>query len=186
MDEGALVTRAQGGDREAYGQLAEAARPAVYAVAWRMTHDKETAMDVTQEALLRGWRSLKKFKGGSKLSTWLVRIAVNVVLNMQRSKRRKPLALAGEAIGSLADPSERRPEDAASAGELRVAFARALDELPESLRAAVVLREVEGASYKEIATALDIPIGTVMSRLHNARKRLREALADFMPGHGEG
>ncbi len=184
MDESRLIDQALSGDRRAYGTLAEACRPALFAVVFRMTGDREAAMDATQEALLRGWRSLGQFQRGSKLSTWLVRIGVNVVLNERRRKSRRPQEVSSDLLGPASDDRGPRPERDAAAHELQTAFRAALAELPDALRAAVVLRELEGQSYKEIAGALEIPVGTVMSRLHNARRLLRKRLLAFMPDGG--
>lgn len=176
-----LLQAATQGDHRAYSALAERHLGAVLAAATRILGDRDLAMDVAQEALLRGWRSLAEFRGESSFRGWIVKIAVNAALNEKR-RRRPTLGESGDE--DWRDTRERSPEDAAMDRELRTAFEAALADLPEPLRAALHLREVEDMAYKDIAEALGIPMGTVMSRLHKARLRLQESLRQFM-GRGD-
>lgn len=175
-DEDALLTRARAGDREAFSALVAAHREAVYRAAWWILKDQDDALDATQEALLRAFRFLPRFDGRSSFRTWARRIATNVALDRQaRRKRDRADALPEEdlvgdardvAIGTDLEREERRQ-----------LVRDAIETLPPAQKAAVVLRDVEGLSYEEIAAELGIPKGTVMSRLFYGRATLKKKLA---------
>jgi RNA polymerase sigma-70 factor (ECF subfamily) len=190
------IERAKGGDHEAFRVLVERYQSRVYALALRVLRDEEQARDAVQDAFLKVYRSLDRFEGRSSFYTWLYRLAMNVCLDLRRRDRSdrhlewdenrgvEPMAgaapLAG-AEGSL----DFGPADAAMRRELLAQLATAIDELPDAARETLILREVEGLSYAEIAEALAIPKGTVMSRLHYARHRVREILASQAGGDGK-
>ena len=165
-------------------------------MALRVLRDEEQARDAVQDAFLKVYRSLDRFEGRSSFYTWLYRLVMNVCLDLRRRDRSdrhvewdetrgvEPMAgaapLAG-AEGSL----DFGPADAAMRRELLAQLATAIDELPDAARETLILREVEGLSYTEIAEALAIPKGTVMSRLHYARRRVREILASQVTEDGK-
>ena len=177
-----LVQRALGSDAEAFGQLYERYRERVYRVAYHFVHNKADALDLAQEAFLRAYQSLATFQGRSRFSTWLLRIASNTCVDFCRSAR---VRRAGELDERTMTDDQRNPgtKDTPDPGrglereELREAMAAAIEQLSPEHRAVFVLHAVEGMSYRDIAQSVGCPIGTVMSRLHYARKRLRGLLA---------
>ena len=150
----------------------------LYTVAYRLTGDHEDARDLVQEVLLRVQRGLATYKPGT-LEGWLSRITTNVFLDGVRQRKRRPLDLL-PAEADLAErvlPASRSASDELEATSLSADVQRALEALPEEFRAAIVLCDVAGLPYHEIADSLQIPIGTVRSRIHRGRALLREALA---------
>jgi RNA polymerase sigma-70 factor (ECF subfamily) len=168
-----LVTKAQHGDRNAYSELVRLHADGVLNVAYRMCGNAHMAEDAAQEAFLQAWLNLNSYRPQSSLRNWLYRIAVNAVTDMLR----KEVRLVPEAVENLrlAD-SHPGPEAVLVRQELTVLVQNAVLCLPEACRAVLVLREYEGLTYQEIATSLDIPVGTVMSRLNYARGLLKESL----------
>ena len=152
-----------------------------------MLRDEDRARDAVQDAFLKVYQSLQHFEGRSSFYTWLYRLVLNLCLDLKRRDRsarevewddaREVTIAASEQPAALEDRSDA-PADALLRKELRHQIAAAIDELPEGARETLVLREVDGLSYAEIAEALGIPKGTVMSRLHYARKRVREILVE--------
>jgi RNA polymerase sigma-70 factor (ECF subfamily) len=169
-----LVIRAQAGDRNAFSELVRAHSQAVLHVVYRMCGDLGVAEDAAQETFIQAWLRLKSYRPGTSLRNWLYRIAVNSAIDMLR-KEKRILPSAVEDLG-LADPRPG-PEALAASSERAEAVQQAILSLPEASRAVLVLREYEGLSYQEIAGTLDIPVGTVMSRLNYARNLLKERLA---------
>ena len=174
--EAALVAKAQDGDRNAYGELVRIHHHGVVHVIYRMCGDADLAQDAAQDAFIRAWLNLPSFRQGTSLRNWLYRIAVNAALDVVRRSARNP-SVDFETI-SMADPQES-PEAALLQKERAEAVRRAILELTEAGRSVLVLREYGGLSYNEIATALDIPLGTVMSRLNYARRQLKESLQRY-------
>jgi RNA polymerase sigma-70 factor, ECF subfamily len=183
------VRAAQAGDREAFGRLVERHKDIVYAVAYRFAKDPDLALDLSQDVFIRAYRGIKSFRGRSSFSTWLYRIAMNTCIDYTRKRSRSvdSLAVPEEVIeyaGSepiVAQPP-RQPGANALSSELGEQIQRAIDLLPEYHRSVFVLYEIEGLSYKEIAEVVGCSIGTVMSRLHYARKKLRTMLAPYVEG----
>jgi len=172
-DESALIEQAQHGDRNAFGELVGRYYPGVVRVVYRLCGDTGLAEDMAQEAFLRGWINLPSFHPQSSLRNWLYRIAVNATLDVLRRKTEEPLE--EEAVQMY--PDTAAGPEAALIEKERVAYLQqALRSLPDAARSVLVLREYGGLSYQEIASVLDIPVGTVMSRLNYARNRLRELL----------
>jgi RNA polymerase sigma-70 factor (ECF subfamily) len=168
-----LVSKAQNGDRNAFGEIVRIHTQGILHVIFRMCGDMQLAEDAAQETFVQAWRRLKSYRPGTSLRNWLYRIAVNSAIDMLRKdKRILPGAL--EDL-SLAD-SAPGPEALVSSSERAETVQQAVLSLPEACRAVLVLREYEGLSYQEIANTLDIPLGTVMSRLNYARKLLRDKL----------
>lgn len=168
-----LIEHARRGDRPAFGELARRYYPGVIRVIYRLSGDPDLAQDIAQETFLRSWLRLASFRPGSSLRSWLYRIAVNAALDQLRRKPDEPL---DPERWTKPDPAFPDPQAALESGELSRTLARAVESLPRACRVVLVLREYGELSYAEIAAALDIPIGTVMSRLSSARERLRGEL----------
>lgn len=181
-----LVQRSRAGDRDAFRVLVERYQRKVAALALGMLRNREDALDVVQDTFAKAWQSLDKFKGDSSFYTWVYRIAVNLCIDQQRRDAKMPQVPSGPPDGEdgpeeelpaavLGDEPEdpfRRARDA----ELARGIQQAISELTPEHRAVILLREVDGLSYEEISQALDCPKGTVMSRLHYARRQLQERL----------
>ncbi len=183
-DEAALVDQCRGGDVTAFGSLVRAYQDRVYHLCLRMCGHQTEAEDFAQEAFVRAFQSIERFDGRSKFYTWLFRIAVNLILSdRRRPGRTRSRPLDGEVDGDGAgfsqrnDPRERDPVDLACAGERDRMVHAALAGLDEEQRCIISLRDLESLSYEEIADILNVPAGTVKSRLHRARMALREKLA---------
>lgn len=182
LDDVELVTRAQGGDRAAFGSLVERYQERVLNLCYRRLNDRELALDATQEAFLKAYRGLARFRAESRFYTWLFRIAVNEATTAHRRRARRR-AGSLDAEGS---EGERLPEPAAdesydpqaevSRGDERSVLMAAIAELDEEQARVVVLRDVEQLSYQEVADILEIPLGSVKSRLHRARHALKTRL----------
>ncbi len=186
MDEGALIGRAQGGDLEAFNRLVLSHQDAVFNAALRILGDDELAADATQEAFLAAFRGLNGFRGGS-FNAWLLRTVTNACYDELRRRKRRPTAPLeperhdGEDVESprwLADPA-LSPEQQAEAVELEHAIQHCLENLPLEFRTVVVMADLQGLDYSDVATAVRVPLGTIKSRLARARLRLRECLQDF-------
>ncbi|MDX9990951.1 MAG: sigma-70 family RNA polymerase sigma factor [Anaerolineales bacterium] len=172
--ETALIERARNGDRSAYGELVRQQHSGVINVVYRMCGDTQLAEDAAQEAFIQAWLNLPSFRPGSSLRNWLYRIAVNAALDSLRRAPKTPFV----AFETLSAPDgQAGPEAALLQKERSRSVQKAISTLPEASRAVLVLREYGGLSYQEISTALDIPLGTVMSRLNYARERLKQILA---------
>ena len=171
--EAALIAKAQNGDRNAYGELIRHYHSGVVNVVYRMCGDVELAEDAAQDAFIQAWLRLSTFRPGTSLRNWLYRIAVNAALDVVRREPKTPPADV-ESL-TLADPLAG-PESAFIQKERTVIVQQAVLSLTETSREVLVLREYGGLSYQEIASTLDIPLGTVMSRLNYARERLKELL----------
>jgi RNA polymerase sigma-70 factor (ECF subfamily) len=180
-----LVRRARDGDREAFRELVERYQRKIASLALGMLRDREDALDVVQEAFTKAYQGLDRFKGDAGFYTWVYRIAMNLCIDHQRRDAKAPQPMpehrngdGGEdRLGALPDTTEhgdpyRRARDA----EIARGVSRAIGELTPEHRAVIVLREVEGLSYEEISQVLECPKGTVMSRLHYARRQLQERL----------
>ena len=171
--EASLVEDARRGDSNAFGELVCRYYPGVVQVIYRLCIDAGLAEDMAQEAFLRAWINLPSFHPQSSLRNWLYRIAVNATLDVLRHRPEE--RLEDEAAEMIADQSAG-PESALIEKESTVLVQQALSSLPEAARSVLVLREYGGLSYQEIAGVLDVPVGTVMSRLNYARNRLRVLL----------
>ena len=183
------VRDAQAGDREAFDYLVERHKDIVYAVAYRFAKDPDLALDLSQNAFIRAYRGIKSFRGKSSFSTWLYRITMNTCIDYTRKRARSVDSLAvpeevAEYAGSepIVASLPREPGADAMSSELGEQIQKAVDLLPEYHKSVFVLYEIEGLSYKEIADIVGCSIGTVMSRLHYARKKLRAMLAPYVQG----
>ncbi|HRJ52114.1 MAG TPA: RNA polymerase sigma factor RpoE [Candidatus Thiothrix moscowensis] len=181
-----LVQRVQTGDKKSFDVLVLKYQHKVINLVLRYVHDHDTAMDVAQEAFIKAYRGLKNFRGESAFYTWLYRIAINTAKNYLVSQgRRLPdsdidAEEAEQFGGESALKEYATPEHEMLTDEIRVAINRAIDDLPEDLRTAIVLRELEGMSYEEIAVTMDCPIGTVRSRIFRARESIDKVLRPLL------
>ena len=182
--EAAIVRKVLGGDANAFETLVLEYEKNVYNIALRMTGNSEDAADMTQEAFIKAYNSLQSFRGDSKFSVWLYRIVSNVCLDFLRSRNRRPtVSLSVEdddgedAQLDVADESQS-PELLLDRKLTRESVRRGLDSLPPDYRQILLLREIQGLSYDEIAQALSLEVGTVKSRIFRARKRLCTFLID--------
>ena len=171
--EAKLVLQSQQGDRNAFGELVRCHHPGVLNVVYRMCGDAALAEDSAQETFLQAWLHITSYRPQSSLRNWMYRIAVNTALDALR--RRSEETIEDEKIMLITDPVPG-PEMVLIQKERSSLIQQAMQSLPEAARSVIVLREVGGLSYAEIASLLDIPMGTVMSRLNYARNRLRELL----------
>jgi RNA polymerase sigma-70 factor (ECF subfamily) len=184
-DDEELVQRCARGDREAFNQLVIKYQKKVYSVAYRFVGDSEEANDLAQEIFTAAYQNLKSFRGDSKFSTWLFQIATNRGKNrFKYLKRRGFFTNKGSSeTDDEGDQSQRAfpdqsasPEDLLSGNQIRQAVLDAIDELEPDHREIVILRDIEGFSYEEIARMLNLPEGTTKSRLHRARMVVKEKL----------
>lgn len=184
----ALVDRARRGDTEAFSDLVRAYQHRVVNFTQTLVSDRADAEDVAQEAFLRAYRGLRQFRGASSFKTWLYQIVTNTARTHLAKRRDRPEQAAGDpAATPEAFGQPETGEDLEAAVIDRDRLDRALSTLSDDMRAAVLLRDVEGLEYREIALALGIPIGTVESRIFRGRARLRAAMTEpARTAHPEG
>jgi len=181
-------------DRARFSELAMEHMPALYTAALRMTRNPADAEDLVQETFLKAYRSFDRFEEGTNLKAWLYRILTNTFINSYRAAKRRPEKADVEDVedlylyrrladldgGQLGRSAEEEVLDGITDDEVKTA----IESLPENFRIAVLLADVEGFSYKEIADITEVPIGTVMSRIHRGRRALQKALANFAEARG--
>lgn len=178
------IRQAQAGDPDAYRVLVERYQGRAFRLALRVLKDEDAAQDAVQEAFLKAWNALPKFEGRARFFTWLYRLVMNQCLDQKRRDKSDRHTAYEEGGVVEAELSEVPPPEVEGVGfaapaaevarkELRARLAEAIEKLPDNARETLLLREIEGLSYAEIARTLDIPKGTVMSRLHYARKQLQ-------------
>lgn len=187
-----LVARAQGGDHAAFRQLFDRYHKRVYAVAFGVLKNRHDALDCVQEGFVKVHRHLPSFQGSSSFYTWLYRIVMNLAIDqLRRRKTAKPVEFDDGFRRDSQEPGDdaivsrlldENPRKAVIRRELLERVQAALAELPEYHRQVILLREIEGMSYEEMAEALDVPKGTIMSRLFHARKKMQEALKGYVDG----
>ena len=185
--EDSLILRAQAGDRCSFDRLVETSYALVFNTAYRILGDRDAAADATQTAFVRAYRSLHTFRRSSSFTTWLYRIATNVCLDTVRRQARQAQSLTADddQLTEREVPDHRaEPERALLQGELQRAVHRALQRLSTEHRTVLVLYDLAGFSYEEIAEVLKLPLGTVKSRLNRARNALREEMS--APGEPTG
>jgi RNA polymerase sigma-70 factor (ECF subfamily) len=186
MDEPALIRDAQNGDLEAFNRLVLAYQDVLYNTALRILSDEALAADATQDAFISAFRSLNSYRGGS-FKAWLMRTVTNACYDeLRRQKRRPtvPLEPANDDDEEIESPhwladSSMSPEEKFEAEELEHAIRHCLEDLPADFRTVVVLADIQGLDYSEVAVAARVPLGTIKSRLARARLRLRECLQGF-------
>ncbi len=191
-----LVARAKAGDRSAFDALVIRYKDRIFNLCLRKLGDAEEALDASQEAFLKAYRALGAFEGKSQFYTWLFRIALNASFTRRTRRARErevvPASLErsargdagadGEPAARAVDPPDPRPDprEMTLAAERAAVVEEAIASLPEDLKGIVLLRDIEGLAYEEIAEVLDIPLGSVKSRLHRARLVLRERLKAYL------
>jgi len=177
-----LVQKCQAGEKDAFQELVLRYHQKIYVVLAGLLRNREDALEVAQEAFFRAYRKIKSFQGGSSFYTWLYRIAVNMAIDSQRRQKRNPLDFRETMDGLFEERNEvaRDPFSDVHDRELREKLVSAINDLTPEHRAVIILRTVEGLSYKDIGEILGCSEGTVMSRLHYARKRLQEKLSAFL------
>ena len=181
-----LVKRVQKGDKGAFDLLVLKYEHKIVNLVMRYVRDQDIALDISQEAFIKAYRALPRFRGDSAFYTWLYRIAVNTAKNHLAAQRRRPMDIELD----LQDPDQYglhaklketdTPEAVALSDELQEILERAIQALPEDLRTAIVLRELDGMSYEEIAQTMDCPIGTVRSRIFRARDAIDTRLKPLL------
>ena len=179
-------------DRAAFAELAMEHMPALYTAALRMTRNAADAEDLVQETYLKAYRGFGSFSEGTNLKAWLYRILTNTYINAYRAAKRRPEVSDVEDVEDLylyhhiapEAGSTRSAEEEVLAGFTDDEVKAAIEALPDAFRIAVLLADVEGFSYKEIAEITDVPIGTVMSRIHRGRRALEKTLAGFAQERG--
>jgi RNA polymerase sigma-70 factor, ECF subfamily len=181
-----LVQRVQKGDKSAFDLLVLKYQHRVLKLVSRFVSDAAEAQDVAQDAFLKAYRALPSFRGESAFYTWLYRIAINTAKNTLVANKRRPIDFNLD----LQDPEQYdrqaklkevdTPEGVLLTEEIREVVERAMEQLPEDLRTAIVLREIEGLSYEEIAEAMDCPVGTVRSRIFRAREAIDKRLQPLL------
>jgi RNA polymerase sigma-70 factor (ECF subfamily) len=182
----ALVERVQQGDKRAFDILVLKYQNKIIQLAYRYVHDHDEAMDVAQEAFIKAYRSLGNFRGDSAFFTWIYRIAINTAKNyLVASGRRPPKSdldaqEAEQYDGASGLKEYDTPEHVLLRDEIKETIASAINELPDDLRTAITLRELEGLSYEEIAQTMECPIGTVRSRIFRARDAIDAKLKPLL------
>ena len=179
----ALVDRARRGDMQAFGLLVTKYQDRLFNMVYRMCSNRQDAEELAQEALVRALEKLWQFNRQSQFYTWLFRIAVNLVISHRRRASRirwQPLDEGHEPSARASGRRVESPEAAAMNAELNRRLELALDRLDDEFRLLVVLRDVEDMNYQQIAEVMEVPVGTVKSRLHRARCALREELGDLI------
>lgn len=183
-----LVARVQKGDSRAFDMLVLKYQHKIMGLISRYVHDADEVQDVAQEAFIKAYRALPKFRGDSAFYTWLYRIAINTAKNHLVSRSRRPPGSdvevedaeyfeAGDALRTI-----ETPENALFGAELKEVVERAIAELPDDLRTAVTLREFDGLSYEDIADVMDCPVGTVRSRIFRAREAIDKQVREQLDG----
>ncbi len=184
-DDAVQVERCLAGRRDAYRVLFDRYREQVFRVAYRVVGNKEDALDLTQEAFVRAFASLGRFRGQASFKTYLMRIAVNACLDFRRRSKPQTVPLEEEQIGAAggregARTAEDDPAQAVAEREFERAVRTAIATLPEAQRVTFVLHAMEGLSYAEVAETLGVAIGTVMSRIFYARQQIQRLVAPFL------
>ncbi len=189
-DDALLIRRCLAGEVEAFSDLVRRYQDRVYNAMVRVCGNEDDALEVTQDAFVKAYRSLGSFRGGSAFYTWIYRIAMNTAISRKRRSGKVvflPMGSSsegeeGNGAAAVLDPPAKaeNPSAALEQAEIRERVERALTHVPEDLRQAMVLRDMEGLSYEEVAEALALAVGTVKSRIHRARVILREHLEDLL------
>jgi len=183
-----LVERVQKGEKHAFDLLISKYQHRIISLVGRYVHDHAEAQDVAQEAFIKAYRALRSFRGDSAFYTWLYRIAINTAKNWLVAQKRRPPSSDIDAVDAEQYDMDSRlkdkatPENELLREEIRKTVYDTIDELPEDLRTAIVLREMEGMSYEEIAVTMECPIGTVRSRIFRAREAIDDKLRPLLEG----
>ncbi len=176
VEESELIAAAQDGERDAFDELVRATFVDTYTLARRLTGNEEDAADVTQDAYLRAWRAMPKFRAEAKFSTWMYRITANAAATLTDKRRRHRAEPLDEARDAADESAGMQPADVVERLDATNVLSAALDELPAKLRAVVLLKDVYDLPHEEIAQELGISVSAAKVRLHRGRKRLRDLL----------
>jgi RNA polymerase sigma-70 factor (ECF subfamily) len=177
-EEADIIKRAAAGDQDAFERLVLAYHDRLTGLLLRVARDPLLAQELAQQTWIKVWKNLPRFKGRSSFFTWLYSIASRTALDhFRKVKRRNEYEYLDEMEAAGASESRSRPDQTMMRSELKEAFDKAMDRLPEKLRMVLILREVEGLPYKDIARIVKCREGTVMSRLYNARKQMQQLLS---------
>ena len=177
-EDAALIAKVVEGDHDAFATLMRRHEDRVFSVCLRIMGNRSGALDATQETFLTLYRKASQYQATAAVGTWLYRIAINICYDLLRKERRRP----SEAMPSYLDPADPRAGDMYTSAELRPSVEAALGTLTPDFRAVVVLSDLEGMSLPEVAEALEIPVGTVKSRLFRARRQLAGVLGNLSDG----
>lgn len=174
-----LLRRACKGDVQAFEELMQSHESRIYAIALRMMGNREDAQDCAQEAMVRIYRAMGSFKGQSALATWIYRITMNTCLDELRRRKARKVTSLDSLVDNGWSPTDTgdTPEEHGLRVEKQNALNQAIQSLPDDMRAAIILRDVKGYSYDEIASILDANVGTIKSRISRGREKLREILS---------
>lgn len=174
-----LLRRACKGDVQAFEELMQSHESRIYAIALRMMGNREDAQDCAQEAMVRIYRAMGSFKGQSALATWIYRITMNTCLDELRRRKARKVTSLDSLVDNGWSPTDTgdTPEEHGLRVEKQNALNRAIQSLPDDMRAAIILRDVKGYSYDEIASILGANVGTIKSRISRGREKLREILS---------
>lgn len=180
-----LVAAAREGDRGAFDEIVRRTYVDTYTLAVRLTATEEDARDVVQEAYLRAWKGIRRFRGDAQFSTWMYRITANTAATVSGKRRRQRTVHLDEVADPVETEVALHPELATENSELMVRLSAALDELPPRLKALVVLKDVYGLSHEDIAQELGISVTAAKVRLHRGRKRMRDLLYEEAGQHAD-
>ncbi len=178
MDEAELIGAARSGDREAFDELVRRTFVDTFTLARRLTGNEEDARDVVQDAYLRAWKGIGKFRGDAQFSTWLYRITANAASTHMHKRRRQRAEPFDESFEPVDARAEQQVAEGAESAEALDRISAALDELPAKLRSVVVLKDVYDLPHEAIADELGISVAAAKVRLHRARRKLRDVLYD--------
>jgi RNA polymerase sigma-70 factor (ECF subfamily) len=185
-EETEMISRCQQGDQEALKEIFDKYHKKVYRIAYGVVRQREEALDIVQEVFIKLFHSIKNFKGRSHFYTYLYRMVMNTAIDHARKTGKQTISsLDQEGSFQPSDDLEKGPERILLQKELEEKVKLAMDKLPAEQRAALIFRDVEGLSYREMAEAMGCSIGTVMSRLHYGRKRIQELLKDYVEMNGQ-
>jgi RNA polymerase sigma-70 factor (ECF subfamily) len=173
-----LILRCKQGDQDAFRELFDQYHKKVYRIAYAVSRQREDALDIVQEVFIKLYHSIGTFRGKSKFYTFLYRMAMNTAIDYARRAGRARSRLDEKEISQFPEESEKGPDAIFLYKELETRVRSALEKLPADQRRALIFREIEGLSYEEMAETMGCSIGTVMSRLHYARKKIRELMKD--------
>ncbi|MGB9629837.1 MAG: sigma-70 family RNA polymerase sigma factor [Thermodesulfobacteriota bacterium] len=178
QEESDLILRCQKGDQGAFKEIFDLYHKKVYRIAYGMVREREDALDIVQEVFIKLFRSIRNFRGKSKFYTYLYRMTMNTAIDHARKMGKSPQSKAEEDWAQFPDTIEKGPDRLLLQKELEERVNWAMRKLPGEQRTALLLREVEGLSYKEMAEIVGCSIGTIMSRLHYGRKKIQQLLGE--------
>ena len=175
--ESSLIRRAQKGDQDAFAALVDEHQRYVYNLAFRVLKDENEALDLTQETFVRAWTALPNFRRQSQFRTWLYRIVTNLCYNRLPNLRRSLNDLGNDVMEEIPEPTLENPANQFESGESRTYLHKAIDELDTNYKLLITLRYQHGLSYEDIASTLNLPLGTVKTGIFRAKEQLRKSLA---------